>query len=162
MTVFSHKVEEATIIVVGATIIYENGAKVPTSFVSNLFGDIRVFSDFKLYQELKALNKSSVSLPKYEYPSEVLTVSDLTYMLQKGIEFEVGKKESVYVSKIDDQKKYGKTIFGGGLLITKAKAKENRIVFRLSKREDELLDKIKEGEKNIITGDMHEPPFACQ
>ena len=39
-------------------------------------------------------------------------------------EFEVGKKESVYVSKIDDQKKYGKTIFGGGLLITKSKAKE--------------------------------------
>ena len=70
------------------------------------------------------------------------------------------------MSKIDDQKKYGKTIFGGGLLITKskakekAKAKENRIVFRLSKREDELLDKIKEGEKkNIITADMHEPPI---
>ena len=164
MTVFSHKVKEVNIIVVGANIIYENGAKVPTSFVSNLFGDIRVFSDFNLYQKLEALNKSSVSLPKYEYPQEVLTVSDLTYMLQKGIEFEVRKTDSIYVSKIDDQKKYGKGIFGGGLLINKdkakekAKAKENKIVFKLSKREDELLDKIKaREEKNIITVDTHEP-----
>ena len=153
MTVFGHKVKQVNVIVVGANIIYENGAKVPTSFVSNLFGNIRVFSDFKLYKDLESLNKKPASLPKYEYPNEILTVSDLTYMLQKGIEFEVKKQESVYVSKIDDQKKYGKGIFGSGLLIAKdkakekAKAKENRIVFKLSKRENELLDKMEQGEE---------------
>lgn len=157
MTLFSPKEKGANFIVVGADIVYENGAVIKTSFVSNLFADVQVFSDYDLYTKLNLLNKTTNPLPKYEYPEEIMTVSDFTLLLHKGVEFEVTKEECVFVSKLDDQKKYGKTIFGSGILISeekaeekekeKEKAKANKIKFRLSEREESIVCKLGGGLK---------------
>ena len=164
MTLFSCKEKKANLIIVGADIIYENGAIVKTSFASNLFGNIQAFSDYDLYSRLKALNVNKNPLPKYEYPEELMTISDFTYLLHKGVEFEVNKSECVFVSTLDSQKKYKKTIFGSGILMSKAKAKAKakaalkkeveKIPFILSDRENDIISKLGDspkagGQKNI-------------
>lgn len=149
LTLLSSKEKEVNFLVVGARIVYENGAKVNTSFVSNLFGDIQIFSDYRLYQELEALNKNQNPKPKYQYPDELMTVSDFAYLIKRGVEFEVKRNECAFVSTLDDQKKHGKSVFGNGVLISPAKAKakakaerENDIVFRLSEREKEIVNEL--------------------
>ena len=52
MTLFSSNLK-CTAIVVGGDIIYENGAMVKTSFLSNIFSDVRILAAPKLYDELK-------------------------------------------------------------------------------------------------------------
>lgn len=146
LTLFGPRVQGVTYIVTGADIVYENGAKVKTSFVSNLFGSTLAFSDATLLDNLEALNVNPNPLPKYRYPDNLLTVSDMQYLLNKGVEFSIDRPEAVFVSRLDDQKKYGKAVFGGGLLISEAKAKAkaedeaNVIHFRLSPREQAIID----------------------
>jgi hypothetical protein len=55
MTLFSSNLK-CTAIVVGGDIVYENGATVKTSFLSNMFGNIRILGAPELYNDLKATN----------------------------------------------------------------------------------------------------------
>lgn len=155
LTLLGVKDLRANYIVTGATIKYENGAIVQTSFVSNLFGDKQIFSDLELRNNLDELNKKNNKLPKYKYPDELMTVSDFSYLLNKGVEFSLKKGECFFVSKLDDQKKYKKSIFGKGVLMSqaqaqaqakaKAKAKaelDNIIEFVLSERELKAIEKL--------------------
>jgi hypothetical protein len=113
---------------VGATITYENGAVVPTSFVTNLENhEARSAPD--LYQEIKKANEQNVrerkkELPKYSYPLHLLTASDLAKFSKYGQLFALQKKSCVRVSELDSQKESGKAIYGGGYLISEKAAAE--------------------------------------
>jgi hypothetical protein len=63
MTLFSADMD-CTAIVCGADVVYENGANVKTSFLSNVFGDIRVIGEPALYKNLESIkNAKKVTLP---------------------------------------------------------------------------------------------------
>jgi len=124
MTLFSSNLK-CTAIVVGGDIIYENGATVKTSFLSNIFSDVRILAAPKLYDELKKINNNNkVSLPKYEYPNHVITVSKVQKMVENGIEFKVDYSDCSHCSQLDSQKKHGKTLFGSGFLLSEKAAAE--------------------------------------
>jgi len=124
MTLFSSNLK-CTAIVVGGDIIYENGAMVKTSFLSNIFSDVRILAAPKLYDELKKINNNNkVSLPKYEYPNHVITVSKVQKMVENGIEFKVDYSDCSHCSQLDSQKKHGKTLFGSGFLLSEKAAAE--------------------------------------
>lgn len=141
-----------TSIVCEADIIYENGAKVKTSFVSNMFGDICVMTAPDLQQaivDIQSTNKAE--LPKYRYPVNVIRATDVGLLGRRGIRLVIPKAEARFITKLDSQS--GKTIFGGGYLISDRAAAEKAaaekaaqvevIEWTLSDRERRIIESMK-------------------
>ena len=151
LTLFSQRNITWTCIVVNADIIYENGAKVKTSFISNMFENIRVIGDVGLNTKLNKFNNTDKNkLPIYEYPNHVLTVSMVTNIVNKGISI-VFENDSLYqIVGLDNMRKYNKAIYGSGFLISEKAAaekaaaeKQNVIKWKLSDREKQIIEKLK-------------------
>ena len=171
LTLFSAGLSSLTYIPCSCTITYANGAKVNTGFISNLFGDVFAMSAPDLRKRIKeaqekAKDNGSVSLPRYEYPPEVLTSSMLGYLSTHGVEFKVMRDEvsPVPLSALASQKAAGKSIFGKGWLISEKKAAEKKaaekkaaekkaaekiIVCELSEAEREAIRRISLDKKNV-------------
>lgn len=115
---------------VGAAVIYENGASVNTSFLTNLENDvIRVRVRPELYRIVAEANARNLaqqrkSLPKYSYPDEILTAPMAAKWCRYGIPFVLPVTESARIGALDAQKNSGKTIFGSGYLMSGRMAKE--------------------------------------
>lgn len=144
---------------VGSTVIYENGANVRTSFVTNL--ETCAFrSAPELYQILKKANEENlrttkVEFPKYTYPLSVVMPSTLNAYSRLGISFEVQRDECFYIRQLDSQKESQKWLFGSGYLISETKRQEREkaerekaerekaTVWELSEREIEIIKSLK-------------------
>ena len=123
LTLFSARPIEWTCIVASAPIIYENGANVKTDFVSTLFGDIRIMTAPELRRRIVAACKQDKpQVPKYKYPNNV-TSAALLGKIAPYVEFVVHASECQFVSRLDSQKG-GAGIFGGGVILSDAKAAE--------------------------------------
>ena len=112
-----------------ATITYENGAGVNTSFVTNLDEEYRIRSVPDLWQaihaeEEKNRKERAKELPKYEYPDEVVTAVMCGRWAKYGIEFRVRPEECFMIRELDEMKGSGKAIFGKGYLLNEKKAAE--------------------------------------
>ncbi|MDH6310581.1 hypothetical protein M2451_003329 [Dysgonomonas sp. PFB1-18] len=161
LTLFSSLLENCTYVVCGADIIYENGAQVKTSFRANIFPDTIILGVPDLYNKLKEANKKkdAVTLPKYQYPDNVLTVSMVSSIVEKGIPLNIAKKDVAYCKALESQKNAKKSIFGNGFLISNevaaeklaaeklaaeklAAEKSNDIVWKLSDREIDLIKSL--------------------
>lgn len=116
-------------LICGANIEYENGAVVRTAFVTSYGGDIVAQTAPGLgravqeaVDRLKA--EKSRSLPKYDYPDNVVTAAMLQRYSKYGVDLKVRRDECTLISKLDAQAEVGKAIFGGGLLLSDRKAFE--------------------------------------
>ena len=118
-------------IVCDSNIIYENGANVRTAFVTNLGDpDIVMQTEPELGRRINAAvaalrEQTTRQLPKYEYPSHILTAAMAQNYAKYGIRISVRRSDCVKVSSLDAQKERKKGIFGGGLLLSDAAAEEN-------------------------------------
>ena len=144
-------------ICVGCGITYENGAKVLTSFVTNL-EDLVARTAPDLYQLVKAAddeNTKGREFPVYEYPPNVVTAAMLSYLSKYGQDFRLEEKDaSSKINMLDAQRESGKCIFGGGYLISEKAAAEKAAaekaaaekaaatVWTLSEREKEIISKL--------------------
>lgn len=144
-------------IVVGASITYENGAIVKTSFISNLFDDVVVMSDPFLYRELKRINElKKVSLPRYKYPNNVLTVSAMQWCVERGVSMQFKKEDLYNIGRLDSQKPHKKNIFGTGFLLSekaaaeKAAAEKEAAEKEAAKKDDTIIWELSEREMEII------------
>ena len=133
-------------IICGANITYENGAVVRTSFVTSFGGDIVAQSAPELgkavNEAVAKLRKQTVkSLPKYEYPDNVITAAKLGYYASHGVDFAVRRKDCTPISALDAQRERGKAVFGGGLLLSEKAAAEKAAAekWKLSERELEIV-----------------------
>ena len=144
----------------GCAITYENGAKVNTSFVTNL-ERCQVRSAPSLYQMVKEQNDinekaKTKELPKYKYPDHVLTAAAAYQFSRYGVEFWLEKEDCFFTRALDAQASVGKTIFGGGFLLSEKAAAEKAAaekaaaekaaaekaaatVWELSKREKDIV-----------------------
>ena len=108
------------------------------------------------------LNKKA--LPKYDYPPHLVTASTIAYIIGRGIPVRIPRKEMVFVRRLDEQIPMGKAVYGGGFLCSnriaeklkaeklkaeklkaeKLKAEKLKAAhkFRLSEREQELIDRL--------------------
>lgn len=125
-----------------ACIEYENGAIVRTGFVTS-------YDDGIVARTAPALGKAindkvdelhrrgRVELPKYEYPDHVVTAAIMQRWAHYGVEYEVRRGDCARISALDAQRDAGKTIFGGGLLLSERAAAERARahVWKLSDRE---------------------------
>nr|MBQ6740571.1 hypothetical protein [Synergistaceae bacterium] len=163
LTLFNAQSVNICAIACGVTITYQNGAKVPTSFITNL-EEAGIKSCGSLYQAIKRADDLNVKqgkpeLPKYVYPEHVVTPAMLNSLSKAGIDFKACTSEIKHVEQLDAMKgvktKSGKsevTIFGCGYLLSNAKARElaaakqaaakEAIVWELSKRELEIIKQL--------------------
>ena len=110
----------------GNAVIYENGASVNTSFLTNLEpGGVRLRSAPRLYElvqeGVEAFTKTlRKQLPKYSYPPHIITSTWVGQLSRLGIDFAVPVAESECISGLDAQKEAGKAIFGKGYIVSDA------------------------------------------
>ena len=161
LTLFSSS-SSCTSIPVGAQIVYENGANVNTSFVTNLDDPkIRFKTSPSLYEVIKEANERNLAqtkreLPKYSYDRHIITTPFLSQLSRLGIEFSVPVAESEPIAQLDSQKESKKAIFGKGYIVSDRVFKEREKAERekaekweLSKREWAIVEKLnKQGEYN--------------
>lgn len=144
-------------IVTDTTIVYENGAKVKTAFLTTL-GDDFIRTAPGLSQAINAVHDAHkpAPLPSYQYPGEVLTISRVGQLDHYGIDLRVSRSEVARISRLDSQKTAGKSIFGNGFLMgrtlqaryaeaaeaAKAAKAANDFVWTLSPREHAIIDTL--------------------
>lgn len=133
-------------IICGAEIVYENGAVVRTAFVTSYGGDIVAQTAPELslavqdaVDRIKA--EKTRSLPKYDYPDNVVTAAMLQRYSKYGIDFKVRRDECAFIAKLDAQAEVKKSIFGGGLLLSSQKAAERAAAERAAARSWKLSDR---------------------
>jgi len=115
-------IKAPTMIVVDETIEYANGAKVATSFITSLEPHTRVRTAPTLAQALRAARPAKARLPKYAYPDNVRNAALLHRI--SSVDFRIPADECEFISKMDAQADDGKVIFGGGIIMSGAKAAE--------------------------------------
>ena len=111
-----------TMLLVGETVEYANGAKVATSFITSLEPHTRVRTAPALAQALRDARPSKAALPKYVYPDNVRNAALLKRV--SSVDFSIPANECEFISALDSQRDAGKTIFGGGVIMSAAKAAE--------------------------------------
>jgi hypothetical protein len=132
LTTFSGcDVDVCTRIIADCQIVYENGAKVKTSFVTNLAKDAELAARTapELTRRVNAVSddlrhRGKAELPKYTYPDNVVTAAIMQRYARYGVEFSVKKSDCMRVRELDSQKQMGKTIYGTGLLPSERAAAE--------------------------------------
>ena len=134
-------------------VIYENGASVNTSFLTNLEPKgVRFRSAPKLHAMVqegidefcKSLRRS---LPKYQYPPHILTAPWVGRLSALGIEFSVPVAESEGISGLDSQKAAGKVIYGKGYIVSdRVKAEREKAEREKAEREKAEREKAERWE----------------
>ena len=138
-------------IISGSSITYENGAVVPTAFVTNL-DSACLRSCPELGQIIKReddINRkaSKKEVPKYAYPDAVCTAAMLGYMANHDTPFSVAFDECRFIRALESQREQGKAIFGGGYLLSEKAAAEKAAAIRwpLSEQEKQIIKSLERG-----------------
>ena len=171
LTLFSSSSSSsATCIPCGVSITYENGAQVPTSFVTNLEPrSLRVRTAPTLYNSVKAANDANLaesrkSLPRYEYPDHIITAAMVQRWCKYGIDYRLNVADSLPISALDAQRCRGLSIFGNGFILSSRAAAERAAAERaaaeraaaerwhLSERELEIVRYIDKKTEELSRG----------
>lgn len=146
-----------TVMPMSSNIVYANGAKIITAFVTNLYGsDVAVVCDSRLHDTLEMAIKASrlpvTVYPKYQYPPELLTAAKLgRCVAERGGDITILRHEMQWTAALDAQRAIGKTIFGSGIVVSRDVAKrfqraagieDHIIIWELSPRERAVIDAL--------------------
>lgn len=129
LTNFSSQQTGLCHVLTDADILYENGASINTSFVTNLDpAEVRSAPELnRLIIEADKVNRSKQKreLPKYSYPDAVLTATMVGRLSKYGVDYRLARESCTFIRALDSQRAVGKGIFGSGyLLSTKAAAEK--------------------------------------
>ena len=171
LTAFSgiHIWDKINHLICDCNIIYENGAVVRTSFITNLDKDMIAQTCPELSRIVNEVSrtlkeKEVKQLPAYEYPDHVITAAIMQRWARYGVPFSLRRGDCVRVTQLDAQKSERKSIFGGGLLLSERAAakraaaeraateraatervrikKESPIQYQLSERERAIVEQL--------------------
>ena len=155
---------KANYVACGSVVVYENGASVNTSFVTNL-GSKKIIAASDLREQIDEANKENLAkphktLPKYEYPDEVLTATMLCYMAAHGVSLEICADDVHFIRWLDAQKESGKALFGSGYLLSKKAAAEKAAAEKAAAEKVRVRDtnvwELSDREKKIVEGLGHD------
>ncbi len=118
LTFFSTASGTANYVVCGESIVYENGARVNTSFVTNL-GFYKIECDSKLFQIIKEQNKINEKAQKKQprklsLPNAVISAALISKFSKHGVDLRLKEKDTLFIRKLDNM---NGGIFGGGISI---------------------------------------------
>ena len=149
LTNFSADAPGTCHIITDIKITYENGARVNTSFITNLDPVYKLRTAPLLRQmiakaEYDNTHKEDKRLPKYEYPSNLITATMLGRLSVKGVDYRIPADEELWIDALEQQRKQGKKLFGAGYLISNRAAIEKEAAEQLTvQKEKETGDIIK-------------------
>jgi len=143
-------------------ITYENKACVPTAFVTNLENDYVFMTAPDLREAVQDAadeyaKKFANPMPKYSYPSYVVTAAQGGYLSKYGQDLKIRRQDAVMIRALDMQKEQDKEIYGGGYLLSEKAAAEKAAaekaaaekaaatVWILSDREKEIIRGLGDG-----------------
>lgn len=147
LTLFRSMAGPVCFLPTGAPIIYENGANVNTSFITNL-DPARVRISSSLYSAVQRSNKENLNRKqqtKQIIPHEVITSATIYSLAKYGIDIQIMPEECTFINSLDSQRKAGKSLFGGGFLLSEnatERIKEAR----------ERADKEREAKTWVLSG----------
>ena len=151
LTNFASNTQGTCHIITDIKITYENGAKVNTSFVTNIDKQYKCRTAPGLRQmlaqaEYENTHKDNKRLPKYIYPDNLLTATMLGRLSVKGIDYRVPADQCIWIDALEQQRAADKKLFGGGFLISDQCAAEkvdaeNRIIVK-EKEAGEIIEWI--------------------
>lgn len=132
-TLFSTPIACETYIVAGLKLVYENGAKVSTSFRTNvLCGEPKIIVSGELYsllQEVQGLSKPP-NRRKVLYPDNLCSAARLGKIASGGVDLIIPASQCYFVRKLDMAE--GFNIYGGGYLISEKVAAEKLAAEKLA------------------------------
>ena len=116
-------------VAIQAQITYENKACVPTAFVTNLDTEHVLITAPELRKAVqdaadKYAKKFANPMPKYSYPSCVVTAAQGGYLSKYGQDLKIKKEDAYMIRALDMQKEQDKAIYGGGYLLSEKAAAE--------------------------------------
>lgn len=150
LTIFSC-LKYCSVVIVAPVIEFSNGAKVKCNFATNLIGNVLVTTSPELSEAIAACpsQPKKVNMIKYQYPKEVLSVSDMQIIAKNGVQFSVNKNEAVIIRDLDlFPKKSG--LFGDHLFISKSAAAKSAAAKLTATRK--IPVELSERERRIIEG----------
>ena len=129
-------------IVCHTSITYANGAKVNTSFITNLDTDGTVLesapelSDAIDAMDTELQRQAKRHVPKYEYPDHVITAAKVNWFAAHHTPYRLNRRDCAPIAKLDAMG--GRGIFGGGLLLSDRAAADRAAAHRWELSEREL------------------------
>lgn len=150
--------EGVTLVGANANIVFENGADISISFLTNLSPSLAV-EIVPWGRELESLTKEKKTLPSYVLPHHVLSGQTANLLASCGISWSVPREEVTHIHALDEQRAKGKSIYGAGLLCSDRIAREaeqkrqeaqeqKRVVhWSLSPRERAIVESLSQGAK---------------
>ncbi len=115
---------DVTYFVANTQITYENGAVVNTSFVSNLTPGTRIWLCPALKEAVDACAPPPKMIAKNSYPDTVVTSAILGKIIARGVELKIPSSECEYVGNLESLARDGKSLYGGGYLLSTRVAAE--------------------------------------
>lgn len=154
LTLFSIAAGTCNYLPMSCNIIYENGADVRTSFVTNL-GNYKIETVPELWRMVDDLNtqntcEGAAELPGYTYPDCVMTPIRIA-PTAKWQALRVRAENAVFIRALDEQRAQKKAIYGAAFLLSEKAAaekaaaekaaaeKREQFVWALSDREKEIV-----------------------
>ena len=140
-------------VICGADIMYENGATIDTSFITNM-GQYKIMVAPDLYEAIKAANDENrkevtKSLPRYDYPNHVLTAARIQRIAKYGQSLRIRAEDCAFIRALDSQRGTGKAVFGNGFLLSEKAAAEKAAaekagakIWELSEMEKEIIRRL--------------------
>ncbi len=109
---------------VNAVITYENGAKVNTGFVTNLIEGVRIWTAPALHHALTLASPPKQIMPKNTYPYEVITCALMGKISSREVDLKIMANECEEINQLQSLHAVGKSLFGGGWLLSERAAAE--------------------------------------
>lgn len=106
-------------VVTGAGIVYENGASVNTSFLTNM-GEWKIRTAPELYEKIRDIQGTNKAEPKsaFKYPANVTSAALLQKLAANGAELKIKEDQCEFIRALDAQRETGDAIFGAGFLLS--------------------------------------------
>lgn len=111
-----------SVILIGTSLTYENGAGIHTGFVTNMEeAKIRISGELSrlIGEAVKKNGLQKQKPPKYQYPPEVFTFSRDRCAKYLEKDLKIMPDECRSIRQLDAQKERAKTIYGNGFLLGK-------------------------------------------
>ena len=125
LTLFTARDCDLTYIIADADITYANGAVVRTGFITNLPSEYRIWCCPQLKQAiLDAQATPDKSKRGFVYPDNIVTAATLGKIAAHQTELKIRKRSCLPISDSDGAKASGRSLFGGGFILSDRAAAE--------------------------------------
>lgn len=150
LTLFSATDCDVTYIISDSDIVYENGARVRTGFITNLIPDVRIWCCPSLREMIDdAQPDEDKTKQGFVYPDNIVTAAILGKITKRSVELKIRKVSCEPIRDSDSAKEQGRGLYGGGFIMSDRAAAERAAAERaaatrlnLSAREKQIIDRL--------------------